>query len=122
MVRDPSAVIPTPSAQREGGGSCCSLVTHPAPRNRPYDLVLYGAGGFTGRQTVAYLAQHAQAAGLRWAIAGRHRQRLEAARAAAGPGARDAEIILADSADQASVDAMVSRAHVVAKGFRPRDG
>src|SRR6476646_1002547 len=81
--------------------------------DREYDVVLYGAGGFTGRQTVAYFAQHAPASDFRWAIAGRHRARLEAARDAAGPGARNADVLVADSADQASVDAVVSRARVV---------
>ena len=42
----------------------------PKPRaSRPYDVVLYGASGFVGRQTVAYFAR--QAGGLRWARSGR---------------------------------------------------
>ena len=48
--------------------------------SRTYDVVLYGATGFVGRQTVAYFAAHAQ--GLRWALAGRNREKLEAVRAA----------------------------------------
>lgn len=79
---------------------------------RPIDVLLYGAGGFTGRQTVAELARHAPP-GLRWALAGRHRAKLEAARDAAdGPG-RPAEILEADSARPDTVDAAVSRARVV---------
>jgi short subunit dehydrogenase-like uncharacterized protein len=35
-----------------------------------FDVVLYGPGGFTGRQTVRYFLQYAPAK-LRWAIAGR---------------------------------------------------
>ena len=42
-----------------------------------FDVVLYGATGFVGRQTVAYFARHAPS-GLRWAIAGRDRAKLEA--------------------------------------------
>jgi short subunit dehydrogenase-like uncharacterized protein len=74
------------------------------------DVVLYGAGGFTGRQTVAYFAQHAPA-DLHWAIAGRHRARLEAARLASG--APPVELLIADSGDQAAVDAVVSRTRLV---------
>jgi short subunit dehydrogenase-like uncharacterized protein len=74
------------------------------------DVVLYGAAGFTGRQTVAYFAQHAPA-DLRWAIAGRHRARLDAARAESG--AQAVEILIADSRDQATVDAVVSRTRLV---------
>ncbi len=43
---------------------------------RKYDVVLYGATGFVGQQTVAYFAQHAK--GLSWAIAGRSRDKLTA--------------------------------------------
>src|SRR5215212_4644755 len=85
---------------------------------RDYDVVLYGAGGFTGRQTVEYFARHAPAS-LRWAIAGRHRDRLDAARRA-GRGPADAsDVLIADSRDQASVDAVVSRARVVVSTAGP---
>jgi short subunit dehydrogenase-like uncharacterized protein len=79
---------------------------------RPFDVLLYGAGGFTGRQTVAYFAAHAPP-GLRWALAGRHREKLKAARAAAPGPSQPAEVLLADSGDPTSVDAVVSRARVV---------
>ena len=53
---------------------------------RPYDLVVYGASGFTGRLAAEYLARRytpgsssAAAAGepVRWAMAGRDRVKLE---------------------------------------------
>ncbi|HVP59146.1 MAG TPA: saccharopine dehydrogenase NADP-binding domain-containing protein [Myxococcaceae bacterium] len=79
---------------------------------RAIDVLLYGAGGFTGRLAVAEFARHAPP-GLRWALAGRHRGKLEAARDAAdGPG-RPAEILEADSARPETVDTAVSRARVV---------
>jgi len=31
-----------------------------AMNERPYDLVLYGASGFVGRQTVTHLAHHGE--------------------------------------------------------------
>ena len=40
------------------------------------DLVVFGASGFTGRLVVKYLRRHAPP-GLKWAIAGRDRTRLE---------------------------------------------
>ena len=44
---------------------------------RRHDVVLYGASGFVGRQTVRYIARHARLnPGLRWAIAGRSRAKL----------------------------------------------
>lgn len=47
---------------------------------RPLDLVLYGATGFTGRLTAAYLARHAPA-GVKVALAGRDAAKLDALRA-----------------------------------------
>ena len=74
----------------------------------PYDVVLYGATGFTGRQAAAYFAAHAPP-GLRWAVAARHEARLREIAAATGaPG-----VIVADSSDAASVDAMVRQARVL---------
>ncbi len=46
---------------------------------RQYDLVLFGATGFTGGLTARYLAQNAPE-GLRWALVGRNRDKLEAVR------------------------------------------
>jgi short subunit dehydrogenase-like uncharacterized protein len=82
------------------------------PATRDYDVLLYGAGGFTGRQTVAYFASHAPA-GLRWAIAGPRRHTLEAAREAAGARLSDTDLIVAPSQDQAAVDAVVARSRIV---------
>jgi short subunit dehydrogenase-like uncharacterized protein len=77
---------------------------------RDYDLVFYGASGFTGKQAVKYFAQHAQE--LRWAIAGRNREKLEAMRAQIGAPASTA-VLVAESGDQAAVDAIVSRTQVM---------
>ncbi len=84
----------------------------PVASSRDYDVVLYGAGGFTGRQTVAYFAAHAPM-NLRWAIAGPRRHTLEAARNAGGARLRDSDLIVAPSQDQAAVDAAVARSRVV---------
>jgi short subunit dehydrogenase-like uncharacterized protein len=77
-----------------------------------YDVVLYGATGFTGRQTVEYFARHAPPT-LRWAIAGRDRARLDAVRAPIGGPANATAVLVADSRDQAAVDAMVGRTRVL---------
>lgn len=80
-----------------------------APR---YGVVVYGATGFTGRFVVEYLAQRSKTvAGLRWAIAGRSRSKLEKVRDETG--AENADIIIADATDQSSIDAMVASAGVV---------
>ncbi len=93
-------------------------MTHDGTRD--FDLVLYGATGFTGHQAARYLAAHAPA-GVRWAIAGRDDRKLHAlARelAAAGPS-RPAATLRADAGQPASIQAMVERTRVVASTAGP---
>jgi short subunit dehydrogenase-like uncharacterized protein len=78
---------------------------------RAYDVVLYGASGFVGRQTVAYFARHA--GGVRWALAGRDLRKLEQARAAAGADAGTAGLIVADAHDAAALSALAAQTKVV---------
>ena len=76
-----------------------------------HDIVLYGATGFVGQLVAEYLARHPEGSRFSWAIAGRNPDKLSALRnslAGAAPG-----IIVADTSDKASIDAMVSQARVV---------
>ena len=82
---------------------------------RDYDVVLFGATGFTGVLTAGYLAAHAPA-GCRWALAGRDRGKLEALRRTLS--AVDAELIglpllHADVTDPASLRAVAAATRVV---------
>lgn len=86
-------------------------MSKPKKSQRRYDVVLYGATGFVGRQTVAYFARHAQ--GLRWALAGRHAGKLAAVQREVGAGAQDAGLVVADAQDAAALDALARDAHVV---------
>jgi short subunit dehydrogenase-like uncharacterized protein len=43
---------------------------------REYDVLVWGATGFTGRLVAHYMAGRAKAAGLRWAVGGRSAERL----------------------------------------------
>lgn len=78
--------------------------------DRRYDVVLYGASGFTGRQTVQYFAQHVVSGEVRWAIAGRNRQKLESVKAQVGVSA---DVLVADSQDQTAIDSIVSQTRVL---------
>jgi short subunit dehydrogenase-like uncharacterized protein len=80
---------------------------------RDYDIILYGATGFVGRQTVGYFAGHVQGGAVRWAIAGRDGSRLEAVKRQVGGAATSVDVLIADSRDQGAVDAMVSRTRVL---------
>ncbi|MBK6651651.1 MAG: saccharopine dehydrogenase NADP-binding domain-containing protein [Betaproteobacteria bacterium] len=79
--------------------------------SRPYDVILYGATGFVGRQTVAYFAAHGTH--VRWALAGRNASKLEAIRKDAGPGAAQAGLLVAAADDQAALAALAASARVV---------
>lgn len=82
-----------------------------APVRRSFDVLLYGATGFVGAQTVAYFARHA--GGLRWALGGRDAARLETVRDAAGPGAAKAGIVVADAQDAAALRRLARKTRVV---------
>ena len=88
---------------------------NPTQTNRKYDVVLYGASGFVGKQTVAYFAKLAKDSnlGLTWALAGRSKDKLEAVKNAAGQGAKKAGIIVADAHDNAALDKLAQSAKVV---------
>ncbi|MFI8081649.1 saccharopine dehydrogenase family protein [Kitasatospora sp. NPDC086009] len=88
---------------------------------RPYDLVLFGATGFTGALTAEYLARNAPA-GCRWALAGRNRSKLEALRAHLAtlePGCADLPLLIADSTDPGSLREVAAAARVVVSTVGP---
>jgi short subunit dehydrogenase-like uncharacterized protein len=95
----------------------------PADRaERPYDLVLLGATGFTGGLTAEYLARRLAGAGTRWALAGRNRGRLEALRerlAAIEPGCAEVPLLHADVGDEGSLREVAASARVVATSVGP---
>ncbi|MFT6989908.1 MAG: short subunit dehydrogenase-like uncharacterized protein [Paraglaciecola sp.] len=76
-----------------------------------FDLILYGATGFTGKLTAAYLDRHPELVGRRWAIAGRNANALEAVRATLT--SEQVEVITCPLNDAAAVEAMVQSTHVV---------
>jgi short subunit dehydrogenase-like uncharacterized protein len=73
-----------------------------------FDVVLFGATGFTGALTAEYLA--GQAGAGRWAIAGRSREKLAAVRDRLST---EVPLIVADVNDPASLRAMAESARVV---------
>jgi short subunit dehydrogenase-like uncharacterized protein len=85
------------------------------PGEREYDVVLFGATGFTGGLTADYLAANAPA-GLRWALVGRNRTKLEAVAAriaAASPDAPVPTLLEADAADAVALARVAESTKVV---------
>ncbi|MFO8149009.1 MAG: saccharopine dehydrogenase NADP-binding domain-containing protein, partial [Trueperaceae bacterium] len=83
--------------------------------SRPWDVVLWGATGFTGRLVAEALAAGAPG-GLRWALGGRDGERLERLRAGLGV---DAGVVLADAHDPASLAALARSSRVVISTVGP---
>ncbi len=79
-----------------------------------YDIILWGATGFTGQLVAEYLLkQYGTQADLRWAMAGRSQAKLEQVRQQLGQQAAEIPLLQADSNDRASLDALVSQTRVV---------
>src|SRR6201987_2417333 len=84
-----------------------------------FDIVVYGATGFTGQLVAEYLAAHYRNDGeLKWAMAGRSLDKLKSVRDAVGAPA-DMPLIAADSRDAASLQAMVAPNQVVSSTVGP---
>ena len=77
-----------------------------------YDIVVFGASGYTGRLVAEYLHQEYANTSLTWAMAGRSLDKLASVRTALGiPDSVD--LVSVDSDDAASVGQMVSDCKVV---------
>lgn len=90
-------------------------------QERGYDIVLFGATGFVGELAARYLAGAAPS-GLRWAIAGRSRDKLELLRAKLAtidPALDALPLIVADSGDTADVRALAESTRVLATTVGP---
>ncbi|MCV7409100.1 enoyl-ACP reductase [Mycobacterium florentinum] len=78
---------------------------------REFDIVLYGATGFSGKLTADYLARSGPQAHI--ALAGRSAERLRAVRQTLGPTAADWPVIVADASQPSTLSAMAARTRVV---------
>jgi short subunit dehydrogenase-like uncharacterized protein len=81
--------------------------------SKKFDIVVYGATGFTGQLVAEYIAtKYKGDANLKWAMAGRSQDKLAAVRDAIG-APKDTPLIVADAADPASLKAMVAQTRSV---------
>jgi short subunit dehydrogenase-like uncharacterized protein len=81
--------------------------------DKPFDIVVHGATGFTGRLVIDYLLQRYPAgSGVRWAMGGRSAAKLAAVRDEVGAPA-DTHLIVTDSADAASLQALMAQTRLV---------
>lgn len=87
---------------------------------REYDVVVFGASGFTGRLVAEYLLdQYGVGGTLGWAMAGRNLAKLEAVRRELGKAAEEIPLLVADSDDAESLTKLAASTRVVASTVGP---
>ena len=81
---------------------------------REFDLIVFGATGFTGSLVAEYLLErYGHRDDLRWAIAGRSQEKLDVLKAELGKDAATLETIVVDSSDGPALAEMARRTRVV---------
>jgi len=84
-----------------------------------FDIIVYGATGFTGRLIAEYLNQsYGNGDLVSWAMAGRSKEKLEEVRDLIG-APKDTPLIVADSSDIESMSFMVSKTKLVISTVGP---
>ena len=81
---------------------------------REFDIIVYGATGFTGRLVAEYLAHHYKGRkdAPKWAMAGRSLDKLAEVRGLIG-ASPETPLIVADASDPASLDKLAQSTKVV---------
>jgi short subunit dehydrogenase-like uncharacterized protein len=82
--------------------------------DRDYDVIVWGASGFTGRLVVEYLADRYPPGGdVKWAVGGRSKDKLDEVLEGIIFSADRPDVIVAESHDQGSMQRLASSARVI---------
>ena len=76
--------------------------------DKKYDMVIFGATGFTGKLICNYISKHKDAKNLNWSIAGRNKEKLEEI-----SREYSVDYLLADSFDDSSLNTMSQKAKLI---------
>ena len=87
--------------------------------DRDFDIVVWGATGFTGRLVAEYLFAKYGTDSFRWALAGRSTKRLDEVRTAVGASEEQLPILRATLDDLPSISALVRRTRVICSTVGP---
>lgn len=93
-----------------------------ATKQETFDLIIFGATGFTGTLVAEYIAESETPDGFRWAIAGRNAEKLEALADSLSKRQRRKErvgVVVADVSDSATLKSMAAAAKVVVSTVGP---
>ncbi|MCZ2394044.1 MAG: saccharopine dehydrogenase NADP-binding domain-containing protein [Chitinophagales bacterium] len=84
--------------------------------DRKYDIIVYGSTGFTGKLVAEYLAENVDFSKIKWAIAGRNEYKLFQLKnqlVVQYPQLRNLDIILADTQNEESLEALAQSTKIV---------
>ena len=91
------------------------------PRERDFDVLIFGASGYTGERVARTLSKWSMPGGawatVRWAIAGRSQKKLDGM--LGGLASPPTGVVIADTSDEASLRAMSARTHVLMNATGP---
>jgi short subunit dehydrogenase-like uncharacterized protein len=88
--------------------------------DREFDVIVWGATGFTGQLVAEYLlGEYGVDISVNWAIAGRDTDKLAELKTSLGAEAEELQTIVADSFDEQKLDAMVSQSKVIISTVGP---
>lgn len=85
--------------------------------NAEFDVIIYGASGFTGRLVAEYMAAE-YGTDVKWAMAGRNGEKLAQVRDLIGAPS-DTPLIIADATDEKALAEMCARAKAIATTTGP---
>ena len=80
---------------------------------RDYDIIVWGATGFTGKLVARYMETNYSQGNLKWAVAGRNKSKLNSL------GLSEENILIANSDDQDSIDQLVQKGRVILTAVGP---
>ena len=87
-------------------------------KSREFDIIIWGASGFTGRLVAGYIfSKYGTNGDLKWAMAGRNLAKLELVRSKVAD--KTVPIVVADSNDDEGLKEMVKRAKVICTTVGP---
>ena len=88
--------------------------------NKTFDIVLFGATSFVGQITARYMLEKLGPTGqISWAIAGRSEQKLNQLKLSLGEAGNSIPLIIADSEDADSLNALCRQSRVVISTVGP---
>ena len=86
---------------------------------REFDVVVWGATGFTGKWVAKHLYDHYTQDTLRWAVAGRNANKIDELRDFIGDKEKEITSLIADSNDEISLQKMVKKTKVIISTVGP---